>query len=94
MPIDFLAAAERERLNCFPEPISDEDLRRLGTVAAANERGALRRTIQHDPLRRRGTRRAGQMHRRPVNPCGSTDEWGARVWASHYCDVIRQCVSR
>ena len=27
MPIDFLTAAERERLNRFPEPIPDEDLR-------------------------------------------------------------------
>ena len=27
MPIDFLTAAERERLNRFPEPIPDDDLR-------------------------------------------------------------------
>ena len=33
MPIDFLTAAERERLNCFPEPIPDEDLRVFFTLS-------------------------------------------------------------
>jgi hypothetical protein len=27
MPIDFLTAAERERLNRFPKPIPDDDLK-------------------------------------------------------------------
>ncbi len=33
MPIDFLTAAERERLNRFPEPIPDEDLRVFFTLS-------------------------------------------------------------
>jgi TnpA family transposase len=33
MPIDFLTAADRERLNCFPEPIPDEDLRVFFTLS-------------------------------------------------------------
>ena len=33
MPIDFLTAAERERLNRFPEWISDEDLRVFFTLS-------------------------------------------------------------
>ena len=33
MPIEFLTAAERERLNHFPEPIPDEDLRVFFTLS-------------------------------------------------------------
>ena len=33
MPIDFLTAAERERLNRFPETIPDEDLRVFFTLS-------------------------------------------------------------
>jgi TnpA family transposase len=33
MPIDFLTAAERERLNRFPEPMPDEDLRVFFTLS-------------------------------------------------------------
>src|SRR5882724_1306066 len=33
MPIDFLTAAERERLNRFPEPIPDDDLRVFFTLS-------------------------------------------------------------
>ena len=33
MPIEFLTAAERERLNRFPEPIPDEDLRVFFTLS-------------------------------------------------------------
>jgi len=33
MPIDFLTAAERERLNRFPDPIPDEDLRVFFTLS-------------------------------------------------------------
>jgi hypothetical protein len=33
MPIDFLTAAERERLNHFPDPIPDEDLRVFFTLS-------------------------------------------------------------
>ena len=33
MPIDFLTAAERERLNRFPDPIPDEDLSAFFTLS-------------------------------------------------------------
>ena len=33
MPIDFLTAAERERLNRFPDPIPDEELRVFFTLS-------------------------------------------------------------
>ena len=33
MPIDFLTAIERERLNRFPQPIPDEDLRVFFTLS-------------------------------------------------------------
>jgi Domain of unknown function (DUF4158) len=33
MPIDFLTPAERDRLNCFPEPMPDEDLRVFFTLS-------------------------------------------------------------
>ena len=33
MPIDFLTVAERERLNRFPDPIPDEDLRVFFTLS-------------------------------------------------------------
>ena len=33
MPIDFLTAAERERLNRFPEPIPDDDLKVFFTLS-------------------------------------------------------------
>jgi len=33
MPIDFLTPAERDRLNRFPEPIPDEDLRVFFTLS-------------------------------------------------------------
>jgi Domain of unknown function (DUF4158) len=37
MPIDFLTAAERERLNRFPEPIPDDDLRVFFTLSDADQ---------------------------------------------------------
>src|SRR5215510_1517837 len=37
MPIGFLTAAERDRLNHFPTPISDEDLRAFFLLSAADQ---------------------------------------------------------
>ena len=37
MPIDFLTAAERERLNRFPEPIPDDDLRVFFMLSHADQ---------------------------------------------------------
>lgn len=37
MPIDFLTAAERERLNRFPEPIPDDDLRVFFMLSQADQ---------------------------------------------------------
>jgi hypothetical protein len=36
MPIGFLTAAERDRLNCFPALIPDEDLRAFFLLSAAD----------------------------------------------------------
>ena len=50
MPIGFLTAAERDRLNCFPALIPDEDLRAFFLLSAADQQAINRQRDAHTRL--------------------------------------------
>jgi hypothetical protein len=50
MPIGFLTAAERDRLNCFPALIPDEDLRAFFLLSATDQQAIKRQRDAHTRL--------------------------------------------